>query len=75
MAYDGVYTDDEPVPIDRYYWHGHQRGRRRRVIAENYLYRQRERETLQRKFELAHAHAELNGSSVDEEDLQYEEQK
>ena len=39
-------------------------GGRRRVIAETYLHRKREKETLQRQLDLAHVHADLNGEML-----------
>ena len=75
MAQDGVDADAVPVPIDRDHGRGPQRGGRRRVLAATSLRRQREREILQRQLDLAHAHVELNGKNVHEEESQDEEQE
>ena len=73
MSQDDVDTYAVPAPIDRDHFRGPQRGGRRRVIAVTYLRMHRGRETLQSQLDLAHAHAELNGKSVGEEELQDEE--
>ena len=73
MVQDGVDNDTVPVPIDKD--HGPRGGGRRCVIAATYLCRQRYKETLQRQIDLAHAHTELNGKSVDKKKSQAEEQE
>ena len=73
MMQDGVGTEYLTVPINRD--HGCRRGGRRRVIAKTSLYRQRDRETLQRQLDLAHEHAELNGKIDFEEEFQDKEQE
>ena len=70
MAQDGVDTDAVPVPIDRD--HVPRRRIKRCVIAATSLCRQRDRKNLQRQSDLAHAHSELNGKTVDEEESQDE---
>ena len=75
MAQDDAETDIVLVRIDRDQGRGPQKGGKRVVIAATYLRRHRERETLQRQLELAHAHVELNGDNVDGEKLQDEEQE
>ena len=71
MAHDGVDTNSVPVPIDRDHGHGPQRGGG--VLEATSLCRQRERETLQCQLDLVHAHVELNGGNIDEEESQDEE--
>ena len=66
MAQYGVDTDGTPIPIDRYHGRGPQIGGRMRVVAATSLCRQRERDTLQRQLDLAHAHAELHWGNFDD---------
>ena len=61
MVQDDVDTDSIPVSIDRDHGRGPQRWGRRLVMAVNYLRRERDRDTLQRQLDLAHAHADING--------------
>ena len=77
MAQDGVDTDVVPVPVDRDYVYGPQRGERRRVIAATYLRSQgeKDRDILQCQLDLEHAHTKLNGGNVDEEEPQYDGQE
>ena len=72
MAQHGVDADTVPVSIDRDHDRGPQRGGRRHVIAATYLRRKRERETLQRKLDLAYAHAEINRIHLQDEEQEWD---
>ena len=60
MARDGVTTDTVPTLVDRYRGRISQRGGVG-VLATTCLHTQRERDTLHRQLDLAHAHADFNG--------------